>query len=398
MRTPWSWADHAADGGWLTANACSTRCVHQPFLTGVIGSHSHTCMSMWHRCLLFVGWIAAASPLRAEDAPRAERTERHSVRARPRPRSTSRGAKPREQRAAPCLSRPVRIVRAHARPPEARRLALTRCDGSPNLEALDALSVLARPKGVERPSRAAIRRFRRSARPSVRARFVARGIARLHPGLLVRLQAIASRWPGRAIEIVSGYRPRARRTSRHRHARALDLRVAGVPRHRVARFARSLSETGVGYYPRSTFTHVDVRARSVYWVDRAGPGERPDYGPWPPSSEAVASAEGRVRSVVEQFRDELHRAFGDAAELEERLRSAPSVVSGSARRQASAHASSATSPEDAEAGAAALRSDVSETAPPPRPRLEPLPSPERGWEGGIVAVDGAMLAWSSLPP
>lgn len=34
---------------------------------------------------------------------------------------------------------------------------------------------------------------------------------------------------------------------------------------------------GVGYYPRSTFVHLDVRDRSAYWVDRSRPGQAPQY-------------------------------------------------------------------------------------------------------------------------
>ncbi len=214
----------------------------------------------------------------------------------------------------------MRVARAYARPPESRKLSLTLCDGRPNLDVLDELSILARPKGVERPSRAALRRFRRAAPAARRARFVAPGIARLHPGLLTRLQALAKRWPGRAIQIVSGYRPKARSTSRHRHARALDLRIEGVHRRFVARFARTLPETGVGYYPNSTFTHVDVRARSVYWVDRSGPGERPDYGPWPPPAEEERQrAERTVAEATGALRAELDAMLGDLRELRARL-------------------------------------------------------------------------------
>jgi hypothetical protein len=42
-------------------------------------------------------------------------------------------------------------------------------------------------------------------------------------------------------------------------------------------FARELSETGVGYYPNSLFTHIDVRQRSVLWVDLSRPGEAARY-------------------------------------------------------------------------------------------------------------------------
>ena len=39
-----------------------------------------------------------------------------------------------------------------------------------------------------------------------------------------------------------------------------------------------LSDTGCGYYPRSTFVHVDVRAQAAQWVDWSRPGRRPRYG------------------------------------------------------------------------------------------------------------------------
>lgn len=176
----------------------------------------------------------------------------------------------------PCLAPPVTLVRAHARPTESARLSLTRCDGSSNLSALPELSVLARPHGESRETRAARRRG------TVRAED--EGVL-LDPRLLIRLQAIANRFPDRTIEIVSGHRPSARPTSRHFHGRALDLRVSGVSHEELSEFARTLPATGVGFYPRSVFTHIDVRERAAYWVDRSRPGEAPDYGPWPIPSE-----------------------------------------------------------------------------------------------------------------
>jgi hypothetical protein len=198
-----------------------------------------------------------------------------------------------------CLRSPVLIVRVHGRSREGQRLALTRCDGRPNRDALDPLSVLARPHGVDRPT----------SKDPPNGKHVAPRIRRLHPGLLSRLQALADRWPGRRIEIVSGYRPGARRTSRHHHGRALDLRVAGVSREDVSDFARTLDRTGVGYYPNSVFTHIDVRHREAFWVDRSAPGEAPDYGPWPP--------EGDER---ERIRD---RVLANAFEALERLATHP---------------------------------------------------------------------------
>ncbi len=182
------------------------------------------------------------------------------------------------------------MVRAYGRPLEAEPLALTRCDGTPNLDALDALSILARPHGLDRPTRSEVRRFARHAPAKRRHRFVAPGILRLAPGLLRRVQAIADHWPHDRIEIVSGYRPHERHESRHFHGRALDIRVTNVPRHRVSQFARTLTDTGVGYYPNSSFTHVDVRDQSAYWVNRSGPGEPADYGMWPPRPEEARKA------------------------------------------------------------------------------------------------------------
>jgi len=156
---------------------------------------------------------------------------------------------------------------------ERRWLTLVGCDGEPSPDALDELSLIARPAKLPRPEPEEI-----EDPPSG---FVAPGIIRLHPGLLRRLQALASRFPGRRMVVVSGYRPDARPGSRHRHGRALDIRVGGTPRSEVSATARDLPDTGVGYYPNSVFTHIDVRERSAYWIDRSRPGEPPDYGPWP---------------------------------------------------------------------------------------------------------------------
>jgi hypothetical protein len=190
--------------------------------------------------------------------------------------------------AAVCDRPPVRIVRVKGHKREARTMSLTDCQGRPRPEALDALSILARPTGTAAPNR--------GAAPPDDAH-VAPGVLRLHPGLLTRLQALADRWPDRTIEIVSGHRPKARSTSRHRHGRALDLRIVGVSREELSDAARALPLTGVGYYPNSVFTHIDVRHRDAFWVDRSGPGEPPDYGPWPPAD----SNRARERVLANAF-------------------------------------------------------------------------------------------------
>jgi hypothetical protein len=44
---------------------------------------------------------------------------------------------------------------------------------------------------------------------------------------------------------------------------------------------RSFADIGVGYYPNSTFVHLDVRERSTLWVDYSGPGQTPCYSQTP---------------------------------------------------------------------------------------------------------------------
>ena len=195
-----------------------------------------------------------------------------------------------------CLAKPVQLLRVRGLEVEPREVSLTTCSGAPNPAALDSVSVLGRPRDVERPLLPEIRAYRAlplasAARQGKRApkrqqqyrdpAFVTAHVMRLNPGLLVRLQRVAKRYPGRAIEIISGYRPDARETSRHHHGLALDLRVAGIPRERLRDYLRSFEDTGVGYYPNSFFVHMDVRETKAYWVDRSGPGEPADYGPRP---------------------------------------------------------------------------------------------------------------------
>jgi hypothetical protein len=149
--------------------------------------------------------------------------------------------------------------------PEPVVVRLVDCAGQPSSDALAALSALAQPPadGGE--------------------------LQQLNPGLLVRLQRIAERFPGHAIDVVSGLRPKARPGSRHRSGDALDIRIEGVGEAELAELARTLEGTGVGFYPNSTFVHIDVRVEPAYWVDRSHPGEPPDYGPWPPATDGAAT-------------------------------------------------------------------------------------------------------------
>ncbi|MCB9596697.1 MAG: LysM peptidoglycan-binding domain-containing protein [Sandaracinaceae bacterium] len=101
------------------------------------------------------------------------------------------------------------------------------------------------------------------------------------PRLAVLLAGISDHFGGRELTLVSGRRSAGgytREASRHVSGRATDIRVEGVPRRTLWDYCRTLSSTGCGYYPRSTFVHVDVRAQAAQWVDWSRPGGRPRYG------------------------------------------------------------------------------------------------------------------------
>ncbi len=107
--------------------------------------------------------------------------------------------------------------------------------------------------------------------------------------LLELLARISDHFGGRVVNVVSGFRHvggYTRESSQHTHGHALDIRIDGVPNTELRDYARTFGDVGVGYYPRSTFVHVDVRERSAYWVDWSRPGEAPRYqrrGEAPPS-------------------------------------------------------------------------------------------------------------------
>ncbi len=73
------------------------------------------------------------------------------------------------------------------------------------------------------------------------------------------------------IQVLSGYRTKetndalrasgtsnAAEHSQHIEAKALDIRVLGIPAIALRDAARSVAAGGVGYYPKSQFVHVDT--------------------------------------------------------------------------------------------------------------------------------------------
>jgi hypothetical protein len=194
------------------------------------------------------------------------------------PAKSRRGKSARRERAADptCLRDRVEVGRATG---EVDNFPLVRCDGRPAEGAAERLAVLLRPYSAPKPAL--------PAKPpaEARGREWAPGVRSADPGLLTRLQAFADRYRGKRIVVVSGYRP-ASVGSYHKDARAIDLRVEGVRNEELVAFCRGLRDTGCGYYPNSSFVHVDVRPAGtghVYWIDASGPGEAPRYvSSWPP--------------------------------------------------------------------------------------------------------------------
>ena len=202
--------------------------------------------------------------------------------ATPPPPSTTTAAKPATPTAPPkppCLKQPVSITRGV----EEDRFSLTKCDGSVAPESVEHLSILARSGEALKPAQPV------SVLAKVPGDNVAPGIRRIDPRLVEHLQLVVDKFMKTAqtqkLHVISGYRP-ASAGSYHASARAIDFRMDGVSNEELVAFCKTLPDTGCGYYPNSSFVHMDVREAGtghVTWIDASGPGEAPRYVPtWPP--------------------------------------------------------------------------------------------------------------------
>jgi len=174
--------------------------------------------------------------------------------------------------------RPVSVVRYDGA--EFTRMALVDCDGAIAPDALDRLSVLARPPATPKPEMPLPLEPDEDA---LGGEWLPR-VKLLHPRLIWVVQKIAEAFPNRSIFIMSGYR-RDAHGSNHQKGRALDLYVTGVDNADLFGVCHTLSDVGCGFYPNSKFVHVDVRpygSHRVAWVDISPPGARPEYvTSWP---------------------------------------------------------------------------------------------------------------------
>jgi len=113
------------------------------------------------------------------------------------------------------------------------------------------------------------------------------------PRLLALLGLVSDHFGGRTIEVISGYRAYSPSQynphSNHNYGRAIDFRIVGVKNEELRDFCRTLRNTGCGYYPNSTFVHLDVRETKAFWIDWSRPGEPPDYdGPGGPEDDGAS--------------------------------------------------------------------------------------------------------------
>ncbi|MBX3225675.1 MAG: DUF882 domain-containing protein [Labilithrix sp.] len=103
----------------------------------------------------------------------------------------------------------------------------------------------------------------------------------IEPRLISLLGVMSNHFGSRKIEVISGFRPytptQYTQHSNHNHGKAIDFRIIGVPNEQVRDFCRTLKNVGCGYYPNSTFVHMDVRDTSAFWIDYSKPGEPPRY-------------------------------------------------------------------------------------------------------------------------
>jgi uncharacterized protein YcbK (DUF882 family) len=98
----------------------------------------------------------------------------------------------------------------------------------------------------------------------------------IDPRLIRLLTEVSDKFGGRPLKIASGFRENSfARESKHKSGRACDFAVEGVPNDALYAYLSTLSGVGIGYYPNSSFVHLDVRPKTTHWTDYSEPGEAP---------------------------------------------------------------------------------------------------------------------------
>ena len=138
------------------------------------------------------------------------------------------------------------------------------------------------------------------------------------PRLVALVGIVSSHFGGKPIEVVSGYRAytptQYTAHSNHNLGKAIDFRVRGVSNEALRDFCRTLRNAGCGYYPNSSFVHLDVRDTKAYWVDWSHPGEPPKYDkPGVEADEGTSDVPEATPSVTEGSDNTQTEAPGDSS-------------------------------------------------------------------------------------
>ena len=201
------------------------------------------------------------------------------------PRRASDGARREKHPKPPCLHAPVSVTRGT----EEETFPLTRCDGSALPQAIEEMSIMVRPGSAAKPASPVAELSAKTGKgASGKDDELAPGIRKVDERLVERLQIVLDHFGRPAatpkVFVVSGYRPTSK-GSFHATGRAIDFRVDGVENTDLVAFCKTLPDTGCGFYPNSSFIHLDVRdsgSGHVSWIDASAPGEKPEYiAAWP---------------------------------------------------------------------------------------------------------------------
>jgi uncharacterized protein YcbK (DUF882 family) len=124
------------------------------------------------------------------------------------------------------------------------------------------------------------------------------------PRLVALVGIVSDHFGGRPLEVVSGFRAYTPTQytphSNHNVGRALDFRIRGIKNEELWEFCRTLRNAGCGYYPNSTFVHLDVRDTKTFWIDRSRPGEPPQYDrPGAPADEGASEVSEEPQGSVQ---------------------------------------------------------------------------------------------------
>jgi uncharacterized protein YcbK (DUF882 family) len=141
----------------------------------------------------------------------------------------------------------------------------------------------------------------------------------MNPRLMRLLYQTGRHWPGKRLEVVSGYRsPKVAKNPHSPHMKGLacDFRVEGVKTTELRDYLRKTFEkVGVGYYPNSTFVHLDVRKdRSAFWIDYSGPGERAVYSENPSEDLRTGRADSYHPTKIDESWASDESSVGGGAE------------------------------------------------------------------------------------